>query len=89
MPRFGFAYRPFGNDKWALRGGLGLYNINMLGSSFYSLTGTVQAYTQQFQNTYNPTTHAIGYQWPQIYAGAGGGPRPLMATDYFRYRQQH
>ena len=23
MPRFGFAYRPFGNDKWAIRGGVG------------------------------------------------------------------
>jgi hypothetical protein len=55
----------------------------MLGSSFYSLTGTVQAYTQQFQNTYNPSTHAIGYQWPQIYAGAGGASAPAYGTDYF------
>ena len=84
MPRFGFAYRPFGNDKWAIRSGFGLYNINMLGSSFYSLTGTVQAYTQQFQNSYNSTTHAIGYQWPQIYAGAGGGASaPAYGSDYF------
>jgi hypothetical protein len=83
MPRFGFAYRPFGDDKWAIRGGAGLYNINMLGSSFYSLTGTVQAYTQQFTNTYNATTHAIGYQWPQIYAGSGGASAPAYGTDYF------
>ena len=84
MPRFGFAYRPFGNDKWAIRGGAGLYNINMLGSSFYSLTGTIQAYTQQFSNTYDPATHAIGYQWPQIYSGAGGGPaKPAYGSDYF------
>jgi Carboxypeptidase regulatory-like domain len=84
MPRFGVAYRPFGNDKWAIRAGFGLYNINMLGSSFYSLTGTVQAYTQQFSNTYNPDTHAIGYQWPEIYAGAGGGASaPAYGTDYF------
>ncbi len=84
MPRFGFAYRPFGNDKWAIRGGVGLYNINMLGSSFYSLTGTLQAYTQQFSNTYDSTTHAIGYQWPQIYAGAGGGTSaPAYGSDYF------
>jgi len=84
MPRFGFAYRPTGDDKWAIRGGVGLYNINMLGSSFYSLTGTVQAYTQQFSNTYNPSTHAIGYQWPQVYAGSGSaGSTTAYGTDYF------
>ncbi len=84
MPRFGFAYRPFGDDKWAIRGGAGMYNINMLGSSFYSLTGTLQAYTQQFSNTYNPATHAIGYQWPQIDPGSGGsGCTTCYGSDYF------
>lgn len=82
MPRLGFAYRPFGNDKWAIRGGFSIYNINMLGSSFYSLTGTVQAYTQQFSNSYNSSTHAIGYQWPQISQGAGGdGCTNCYGTD--------
>jgi hypothetical protein len=84
LPRFGVAYRPFGDDKWAIRAGMGIYQINMLGSSFYSLTGTVQAYTQQFTNTYNAATHAIGYQWPVIYAGAGGAnAAPDYGTDYF------
>jgi hypothetical protein len=82
MPRFGFAYRPFSDDKWAIRGGFGLYNITLMGTNFYSLTGTVQAYTQNFSNTYNPATHAIGYQWPQIYAGTGGGIA-APGTDYF------
>jgi hypothetical protein len=84
MPRFGFAYRPFANDKWAIRGGFSIYNINMLGSSFYSLTGTLQAYTQQYTNTYDSTTHAIGYQWPNIDQGAGGnGCTNCYGTDYF------
>ena len=84
MPRFGFAYRPFGNDKWAIRGGMGLYNINMLGSSFYSLTGTVQTQTTQYSNSYDPTTHAIGYQWPSVYAGSGSaGPTTNYGQDYF------
>jgi hypothetical protein len=84
MPRLGFAYRPFANDKWAIRGGMGLYNINMLGSSFYSLTGTVQAQTEQYQNSYNPATNAIGYQWPAIYAGAGSaGGTTNYGQDYF------
>jgi hypothetical protein len=81
MPRFGFAYRPFADDKWAIRGGAGIYNINMLGSVFYSLTGTLQADTQQYTNTYNSTTHAIGYQWPQIYAGTSA--ENSYGTDYF------
>jgi hypothetical protein len=84
MPRFGFAYRPANNDKWAIRGGFGIYQINMLGSSFYSLTGTVQAQTQAFTNSYDPATHAIGFMWPQVYSGSGSsGGTTNYGQDYF------
>jgi len=84
MPRFGFAYRPFGNDKWSVRGGMGLYNINMLGTNFYSLTGTLQSQTETYQNSYNSNTHSIGYQWPAIYSGSGSaGGSTNYGQDYF------
>ena len=84
MPRLGVAWRPFGDDKWAVRAGYGIYNINMLGSSFYSLTGTVQAYTQDFSNSLNTTTHKPLYQWPAIDPGTGGnGCTNCYGSDYF------
>jgi hypothetical protein len=82
MPRFGFAYKPFNDDKTAVRGGFALYNINMLGNAFYSLTGTLQAATTQYTNSL--TNGVPAYQWPLIYAGSGnGGGTTDYGQDYF------
>jgi len=68
-PRFGFAYRLTGDNRTVLRGGYGLYNITLLGSNFYSLTGTLQANTVQYANT--RTASGPSYVWPSIFAGSG------------------
>ncbi len=60
-PRFGFAYRPFGNDRTALRGGAGYYNITTTGALFYALTGTVSANLQSFYNSETPSGPAFIY----------------------------
>ncbi len=48
LPRLGFAYRL--NDKTTIRGGAGFYNMILLGSVFFSLTGTVQSDVRSFDN---------------------------------------
>jgi len=48
LPRAGFAYRL--NDKTTIRGSYGMYNMILLGSIFFSLTGTVQSDVRSFNN---------------------------------------
>ncbi len=48
LPRLGFAYRL--NNRTTVRGSAGLYNMIVLGSVFYSLTGTVQSDVRSFNN---------------------------------------
>lgn len=48
LPRLGLAYRL--NDKTTIRAGGGLYNMIILGSVFFSLTGTVQSDVRNFNN---------------------------------------
>ncbi|MGB8014058.1 MAG: TonB-dependent receptor [Terriglobales bacterium] len=54
MPRFAFAYRPFGNDRTAIRGGASYYNITTTGALFYALTQTLQSNLQSFTNSILP-----------------------------------
>ncbi len=54
-PRFGFAYRVFGNDKTAIRGGVGYYNIATTGALFYALTGTVNTNLRTYYNSQTST----------------------------------
>ena len=81
LPRFGFAYSPFHNENTVVRGSVGSYQAVTLGSIYYSLTGTLQAYTQQFLNSLGPTGPA--FAWPATKTGASGFGAPAYGTDYF------
>jgi Carboxypeptidase regulatory-like domain len=81
LPRFGFAYSPFHNDNTVVRGSIGSYQAVTLGSIYYSLTGTLQAYTQQFFNSLTPTGPA--FTWPATKTGGSGYGAPSYGTDYF------
>lgn len=80
MPRFGFAYRPFGN-RTVIRGGFSFYNTEVLGSIYYALTGTLQSATFTYHNSITNGTPAI--QWPNVQAGGSGVTVPPAGTDYF------
>ena len=71
LPRFGFAYKLTDDDKTVLRGGIGAYQASTLGSVYYSLTGTLQAYTNEY---YNVETAGVGpaFIWPATSFGNAG-----------------
>ena len=71
-PRFGFAFRPFGNERTAIRGGAGYFNITTSGALFYALTGTLQSNLQSFYNTVSAAGPAFAF--PAVGNAALNGP---------------
>jgi hypothetical protein len=81
MPRVGFAYRPFSDDKTVVRGGIGGYNGSILGNVFYSLTGTLQSDVRTFTNL-DAQGNPI-FAWPNVKTGGTGISVDDIGTAYF------
>lgn len=77
LPRIGFAYRLTNDGKWVVRSGFGLYNVTVMGSTFHSLTGTVQGNSSAYTNAIaaspagSTTPYQPLYMWPAIGYGSG------------------
>ena len=72
-PRFGFAYRPFGDTRTVIRGSAGRYTMTVLGGVFYGLTGISSSDVREFTNTI--TGGVPLFQLPNIVAPGQRGPR--------------
>ncbi len=79
VPRFGFAYRPFNDDKTVVRGGFGVFNTEVLGSIYYALTGTLQSNTRTYNNILNGKPI---FAWPNTQL-PGEGTIADFGTAYF------
>ncbi len=79
-PRLGFAYRPFGNDRTAVRGGVGYFNITTTGALFYALTGTVSPNLQSFYNS--ETAAGPTFAFPNV-SPAGNTFTPSLGSVQF------
>jgi hypothetical protein len=88
-PRLGVAWRPFGDNRTVVRGGIGSYTVPLYGSVNYSLVATVTSDVPVFFNQKTGNGFAISFPnvFPQaLRAVPGAGSQDFRRANQFDLR---
>jgi hypothetical protein len=88
-PRLGVAWRPLGDNRTVIRGGIGTYTVPLYGSVNYSLVATVTSDVPVFLNQRTPGGFAISF--PNVFPAAlravpGAGSQDFRRANQFDLR---